>query len=601
MEIYVKNTDIKKAGYSIFAIVLAYFTATNINDFINIDSEIFSYSNSVFSVLFFVLAYLVFVSAFKNLKDIRLAIISEIVALLFSAFLFVGNNIELTGYANIYSIKSIITVVLFSPFLAAFVLLAIAKFPLLNAKSEISNFKTGKYTFPIAWALIFLCWVPIWLAMYPGVFGYDSIHQLNYYVKNAISTAHPLIHTYIVGFFVHTVGNTLGSPESGMACYSIFQMLSMSAIFAYIYTYFRKKNMPFLMSILLLLFFALVPTNAIMAISSTKDVLYAGFFALMVLLYSKIAENAECLKDIKFNIAFVIVNFMQMVFRNQGKYIFVIAIALLLVGFKKYWKRILLLFGCITVIFITYSGPITKLCNGYNPNIGFREMMSVPCVQLSRALINDVEQLSEDDIRLIKQYVPDYHYYKTVPGIADNMKATFNSKKFKDNPIEFISLWMRVGIKSPRAYIDAWARLSIGLWYPDMNYRDEEAYHPYWEYYSTDESYGLPTVSQMPVKSFAGLSDYLSKISCDNDYQKNPVISMLFSSAIPFWLLLILYAICFYYKQYKFLLPLTIPLLLWLTLMLGPVVLYRYVYPLVVSVPVLLGNTSISISKQNFS
>ena len=55
-------------------------------------------------------------------------------------------------------------------------------------------------------------------------------------------------------------------------------------------------------------------------------------------------------------------------------------------------------------------------------------------------------------------------------------------------------------------------------------------------------------------------------------------------------LLLILYfAVCLYHRKYKYLVPGAASLALWLTELLGPVVLYRYVYPLVVATPVLIG------------
>ena len=569
----------------ICSIVLIYF--------FDINESLLAYSNSILSVFIFVTLYFIFNIALKVLNK-RLAIISEIVGLIFSFFIYLGNNILKYGTANIFSIKHVLIIILFSAIPSAITALIINFFPKINELTNNTGVQnkvfSSTHTFFIAWAIIFIAWLPIWLATYPGIFGYDSIHQLNYCKMGAINTSHPLIHTYLVGFFVYKVGNFFGSPETGMAFYSIFQMLALSAIFAYIYTYLRKKCMPHIFSLILLAFFALFPTNPIMAISSTKDILYSGFFALTVLLFCRIAENENCLYSLKFNIAFILITFSQIIFRSQGKYIFILAMLFLLFTFRRHWKRILILFICVITCFSIYSGPITRLCNGFDGGRGINEMMSVPCVQLSRALLNDVDELDEQEKSLIKEYIPDYEYYNIVPGISDNIKATFNKDKFKKSPTEFIKLWINVGLKSPRAYIDAWARLTIGLWYPDMNYRDTKAYHPYWEYYSTDESYGLPTVKQCPPKCLEKLTKALENLTYQNTYQKIPVISQLFSSAAPFWLLIVYFSICIYYKKYRLMLPAVLPLLLWLTLMLGPVVLYRYVYPLVIAVPILFGS-----------
>ena len=58
---------------------------------------------------------------------------------------------------------------------------------------------------------------------------------------------------------------------------------------------------------------------------------------------------------------------------------------------------------------------------------------------------------------------------------------------------------------------------------------------------------------------------------------------------MPFWLLILCFAVCLYHRKYRYLVPGAASLALWLTELLGPVVLYRYVYPLVVATPVLIG------------
>lgn len=94
-----------------------------------------------------------------------------------------------------------------------------------------------------------------------------------------------------------------------------------------------------------------------------------------------------------------------------------------------------------------------------------------------------------------------------ISRIADSMKSTFNSAKFRENPIEFIKLWGEVGFKHLDTYIDAFSRITIGFWYPDMNYRDEGAFHPYWEWLSIGQNDPTPfidytLVKREPVKGF---------------------------------------------------------------------------------------------------
>ena len=225
-----------------------------------------------------------------------------------------------------------------------------------------------------------------------------------------------------------------------------------------------------------------------------------------------------------------------------------------------------------------------------------REMMSVPCVQLSRAMLYNDDELSENEKDLICEHIPDYSTYSFNPGISDLMKRSLDTDWIKENPIEFAKLWIKVGLKCPLTYIDAFARLTIGLWYPDMNYRDTGAYHPYWEYYSTgklvrfDENKYL-ILKQNPVNGFEWLNKIYYKLSYENSYQSVPVISMLFSSGFAVWCLLLFIAICIYRKKYRHLFPAAFITGLLLTLMLGPVVLLRYVYPIIISVPLLFASS----------
>ena len=108
--------------------------------------------------------------------------------------------------------------------------------------------------------------------------------------------------------------------------------------------------------------------------------------------------------------------------------------------------------------------------------------------------------------------------------------------------------------KAPVAYIDAFGRLTIGLWYPDMNYRDPEAYHPYWEYKSTQQMEGdIPRVivERNTPDNMQWLADFYDKLSYENTYQKIPVVSMFFSSGMTCWIMLLYAGWCIYIKKYK--------------------------------------------------
>ncbi|MBE6903312.1 MAG: hypothetical protein E7480_01745 [Ruminococcaceae bacterium] len=588
----------KKSLIGIISFILALFPTLVTPELLKDELSAFSISNSIFSLLIFFGYFFLIRSALLNFEK-RLSVISVITGLLFSMFMVFGRNMYVNGKTEILFLESWRNIIAILPVFYSLVLLIIKYLPelreyrLFSLKTPLQKKEwSAKKSFFVVWIIIFVAWIPSLLASYPGVYGYDSISQVNYYRSGEISLHHPLIHTYLLGFCVVTLGNLLGSYEAGMCCYSVFQMLCLSATFAAIYSCFIKKRASKIVSLAVLLIFMFLPTNPIMAFSATKDVLFAAFFALAFMMLMLLADNPELIKSVKFIVCFGAVLFFMSAFRNQGIYIIIITAIFALILLWKYKKNVFLVFLSAIVLIGVYSGPVSSLLGGVKAN-SLREMMSIPCVQLSRAMVYSEDELEEESA-LIKEYIPQYEIYTVNSSISDIMKGCLDTERVKKNPLEFIKLWIKVGIKCPVVYIDAFARITIGYWYPDMNYRDPQAYHPYWEYYPTgvlekyDENKFL-LLKQTPI-AFKDLHEKYYKLAYENSYQKTPVISMLFSSALPLWMLIIYIAMCVYYKKYKHFVPISFALGLVLTLLLGPVVLYRYLYPFCIICPILLAS-----------
>ena len=83
------------------------------------------------------------------------------------------------------------------------------------------------------------------------------------------------------------------------------------------------------------------------------------------------------------------------------------------------------------------------------------------------------------------------------------------------------------------------------------------------------------------------LRSAMEHIVSDNAYQKIPVLRILFAPAFYWWLLCMFMAAVIYNRQYRLLIPAVFLVGYYLTLLFSPTVLIRYMYPLVVTVPVL--------------
>ena len=82
-------------------------------------------------------------------------------------------------------------------------------------------------------ALIFVMYLPVFLAVYPGFFVYDAQDELMQVVTRSFSTHHPLVHVLMLGGIIQLVHKLTGSYNAGIACYTVFQMLVMAGIFGW--------------------------------------------------------------------------------------------------------------------------------------------------------------------------------------------------------------------------------------------------------------------------------------------------------------------------------------------------------------------------------
>lgn len=583
---------------NIICIMLSCLSLLYINATLKSDHSLFEFSNSIYSLIAFVGVLLLIIKAIEKIKEEknnRLLIISSILGLIFSIFMVSGRNILLLDTVEIGKIKTWIKFLCGIPFWSPIIILLLTFRPKtrIETKSRFGTINSQKY-FLICWGIIFGIWFLGLIASYPGVYGYDCIYQMHWYMNREILSQHPYIHTYLLGFCTWTLGKLLGNYEKGFFIYSIIQMLILSSSFAYICLYLRKRNVNRVFRIVTIMLMAVLPCNIIMSFSGTKDIIYAAMVVYLTVMLLYTIEDPQKLKSIKWIIALIIVFFLQSVFRSQGIYITVLTSILLILFSKKHKKVWTVILGSVLVLFVIYQGPLAKACHVKKID-SIHEMMSVPCVQLSRVYIHTGTELSASEKREIKKYVPNCTQYSiTSQGIADSVKNTFNSKAFKENPKEFIQLYIKMGEKYPGYYLDAWTRLSLGNWYPDMNYRDPAAYHPYWEYDMMGQVFwpyqdNALLLHHKTPHYFGVFEKGLEKTSKYNVYQKIPVISQLFSGGLTVWIMLFFICWCIYHKRYKYIFSALIVLFIWLTLLLGPVVLFRYLYPVYACTPIWIG------------
>lgn len=454
-------------------------------------------------------------------------------------------------------------------------------------EQRLSRWLDRKKSFWIGWALIFLLWLPAFAAAWPGVYVIDNVFQVRWFLEGNISAHHPILHTCLLGFCMETGKRFFDSYEIGLGFYSVGQMLILSGLFSYV-IYAMRGKLPGTIRIISLLFYGLMPFHAVSSFTATKDILFSGLFLLMMLKSWEIAQDGAAFWTSWKKLAgYSGLVFLTCCFRNTGIYIFIGTVPFLLFWGRKYWKRTVALAILPVFLWGLYTGPVYSILGIAKGSSG--EILSVPMQQMARAIVEEGDKLEKDIKEETEVYIPNYELY--APRVADPVKDTFNSQAFEENPGAFLSLWARIGVQCPASYVKAFLEMNIGFWYPAMEYPDPGTYLAFIPYENADtEQVGeLPgeTVYIQRYSLLPGLENFYRDYTENGKYEEVPVLSWFYSPGVYFWILCFGTVYCLYKKRYQTILPWAAAWILWLTLMVSPVVVFRYAYPLAVSLPVM--------------
>ncbi len=463
---------------------------------------------------------------------------------------------------------------------------------------------------------IFLCWLPVFLAYYPSVFAYDAEGQLYQVLAGDYSTHHPLVHTLFLGVFFR-LGIAAGSCSAGMAVHSVVQMALMACAFGWAVCFLYQRRVSGWVRALLLLFFALFPANSVLAVSTTKDVLFAALVLLYTLSFYRVVceesasgEGGAAVRKKELAVCVFCAIFM-LLFRNNAVYAFVAGAPVIYAGFGKrrrqkengvqdagvrkdddlQKKKARKIYVCMTLLALALYGVCAFLLKTavHAQNGSPREMLSVPLQQMARTRVKAEEEIAPDLRQELEKYISSEWVFAAYnPHLADPVKSR---AVIHDDPVGLIRTWIRLGLAHPALYIDAFLDNSLGLWYL-WDTSHAQVYGIGTEsgfgYLSTDNRV-MPAGFEVEEHSLLpGLRVFLERIVSDNEYSKIPVVRLLFAPALYWWLLWLYLVTALYRKTYREALPAVFLAAYCLTLLLSPTVLVRYAYPLMVTVPVLL-------------
>lgn len=448
--------------------------------------------------------------------------------------------------------------------------------------------KEAKGSFFITSGIIFICYLPVFLAVYPGFFVYDAQDEYLQVVTRSFTTHHPLVHVLLLGGIIHLVFKLTGSYNLGIAVYTLVQMAVMSGIFGWCVEKLKTRGMGKAGSILLTLYFGLCPVLVMFSLCSAKDGLFTGMLLIMVVLLKELCREPEAFLAKKGEmLLFAAASLGMMLLRHNGFYAFLVFIPVLLLYLRKHWEKVIVLLAGITAAYFVVNGALSALLNADTSEN--QEMLTVPISQMARVYAYEQDTLSEEEKEILYRYLPEEALAHYTPKLSDAVKIGFNNEAFAADKAGFFKLWLDLGIKHPFAYLNAWFMTSYGFWYPDTVIDVYRGNTVFTFTYGDSSYFGYEVEAPGTRESkLPWLEELYRKLSLEIYQQKVPVVSMFFSPGFLFWVMIFILGFFGYQKSWDRVIPFLLPLLCWLTVILGPTYLVRYVVFLWAIVPLLL-------------
>ena len=254
----------------------------------------------------------------------RRAVCAFVFALLFATGLVLGYQLRhgectLPGYAG--KLKSILYALLLAIPLTALTYCVYGWLETRNKnrRTIVKGWPSRKVFF-VSYAVIFICWISVFLAYYPAIMAYDfNMQSLQAaWGPPYFSAQHPIVHTLFI-WVCFVFSEAAGSYQLGMALYSVVQMLIFSAALAYAVNFiYRLKGR--LWACCATAFFAIFPYISILSVSVTKDTLFSGFFLVFILLIAERFLFADKWDMRKLNALTVLFGILTILFRKNAVY-----------------------------------------------------------------------------------------------------------------------------------------------------------------------------------------------------------------------------------------------------------------------------------------
>ena len=584
--------------------------------------NIFSFKPfSVWYLIFIPVLFLFYAYVEKRCRhEVTMKPFTVAVALLFATFLLVGESFEksesldpiLYGLKNGQTIKSGIcfagyfilmynvTLFLFAKSGDIFLKIRDCKLPLIG-KYGVWVQKKPFLTVLITLSVVY---IPYIVASYPGIFLSDEIDQIYqghkeleiiapyYFDGNLINedvyynNHHPIVHTLLLNFFIDTGLNIFHSGNAGVFSYTLTQTAAVLLAVAFFCRYIVKRlKVSSWVVFLFVLYYALLPRIQNYMMVTTKDVYYSLFLSFFIIFLFTICTKKNTRLEY---IGLALTGLGIILFRNEGKYILLLAFVLLLIfAFKK--QKLVAVIGIGAVI--AFNMLLTNVIlpgAGVTPG-SIRETYSIPFQQTARYIKEEGESVTQEEKDAISKVLP----YNLIaenydPNRSDDIKVMYKEEATDEDREEYFKVWKEMFFKKPKIYLEAMINNYYQYLYPGSVKMSMRSYEYSELCFEEINLKAEPLGFEVYYPDF--LDDYRNGFEYIREYIANiPILSLSITAATYSWWVLMLFFYAIYKKSGLSIALMGVSIGVFLICFMGPCngFFCRYSYPLMMIMPII--------------
>ncbi len=500
---------------------------------------------------------------------------------------------------------------------------SLALFRLMDKAGKPVGGVLARHPFAVPLAAIALCWLPYWLAFFPGSLPWDGVRSMNQFITAAaLENHHPVMMNALYAALM-TLGRSVWSDNFGLFLIVAFQYAVCAIAFALVVRKLVAWRVPRWIAWATLLFFCLCPMWGAFAQAAFKDTLFNGLFCLFVLSLANVAGPARDEKGALRVRAWALFGLASLVLcfaRNNGFYIAAasaVAVAVLAAvrgrragGTARPGSRVggsptgsgarrlarpaaraaVPALAVLAVVAVAWLGATRVVW----PALGIdvredKEMLSVPLQQTARYMVECPSEVSAEQYAAIDAVLPaDQLATLYNPDLSDPVKEAMRPAKgnmTSEQRAAYFAAWAQMGAAHPGVYVRATVANTYAYFYPfviigqDM---DRPVFPLYIQGLPINQTFDVHYVSPESVRTAVGdaLVDMLSV----------PLVRMMFSPATYVLAFLAVGAYASTRRRWRALVVAVPFAVLLATVLLGPLNGHlRYLMPMAAALPLLAG------------